>query len=102
MAKTLGKVIDDIDSIISSYTDQSSHEARKEVVNLKTGQAGIIVSENIPNPKDNSGRGFMVQWKNTGGSSWYPMKTLDGLNSEIKPVSQELKDLFSTATEVNI
>lgn len=100
MAK-FSKVIDDIDSVIGSYTDQSSHEARKKVLNVKTGLTGIITSEGIPNPADNEGRGFIVQWLHTGGNTWYPMKTLQGVNSEIKQISQELTDLFTTAIEVN-
>ena len=95
--QSLIQIIDQINTGISSYTDDTTSEQRRRVVDLETGKKGIIVSQNVADPAGkNSAKGFVVQWMAVGGNTWYPSSELDRVNGKLKEVKPEFLDHFTT------
>ena len=90
------QIVDNIDTAINSYTDETSHELRKRVVDGESGRKGIVVSNNVTNPDGGKGNGFIVQWLVTGGQKWYPANELNKVNGNLKEVDNEMLDYLLT------
>lgn len=91
------QIVDNIDTAINSYTDETSHEVRQRVVDSESGRKGIVVSNNITDPDSGGkGKGFLVQWLVTGGQKWYPQNELNKVNGKLKEVDSEMLDYLLT------
>lgn len=92
-------VVKQIDSKISSYTEEENFAVHdKKVINTATTDTGYIVSNGVTDPSAlEGGNGFIVKWKRTGETKWYPQKVLDGVNSEVKLIDNNMLDIMRTA-----
>ena len=70
-------IVDNIDAQIDTYTSETTHMPRTLVHHKVLNTDGIIVKDNINDPKnEEKGNGFMVKWKNFGYMQWFPYEAL--------------------------
>ena len=89
------QTIQDLDTKISSYTEDSTTEKRSRVIDVTNNNYGIVVSHDISDPDSKSKeKGCMVKWQKTGEMKWYSKKSLENINSQVKLISPSVVDFL--------
>jgi len=85
-------VVKELDSRITTYTDETSADARIKVVDSNNNE-GVIVGYNVKNPSGKN-KGHIVKWKRTGEMKWYSEKDLNSDSGDIKLVKPTIEDFL--------